>query len=147
MQLGARGSMQCGLAQQHGMQARAVSGPPARRINWATSAPNFCAWRARQRPIGLRSSSSSPPQCSASCAAAPAPAGGDARALAPPAAGPPPAAKPPRQLVPRWAARALQVVGAAAAFVVWYQLASALQGPFASLGLAAAAPANEGARA
>lgn len=55
--------------------------------------------------------------------------------------------QPQRQpLLPHWALRLAQLASAAAAFAAWYSLASALGSPFASLGLAAAAPpAAEGA--
>lgn len=79
-------------------------------------------------------------QCSASHAAA------AAAAHTPPAdGGATPSARCWQPLLPPGVARAARVAGAAAAFVVWYNLAAACQGPFASLGLAAAAPANEGA--
>ena len=89
------------------------------------------------------------PQCAASYAAAP---GGDnaaaAAAAAAATASPPEQQQPrrPLQLLPTWGPRAVQLVGAAVAMMAWYGLSSAMQGPFASLGMAAAAPASEGAR-
>lgn len=91
-------------------------------------------------------------QCAASYAAAAWPGDSSSSGAAPA----PPAAQqqqqqqqgqqqPRQSLLPPWAANVARLAGMAAAFVAWYNLASALGGPFASLSLAAAAPANEGA--
>jgi hypothetical protein len=122
-----------------GERLRIGSASSARRLQKCVSLkPDLVGEAAK--PSGRGSGSSL--QCAASYAAAP---GGDGGATAPQ----PPQQQPRPLQLPTWGPRAVQLVGAAAAFMAWYSLSAALHlqaaGPFASLGMAAAAPANEGA--
>ena len=121
-----------------GERLRIGSASSARRLQKCVATKPCLAAKAA-KPSGRGSGSCL--QCAASYAAAPGGDGGAAAATAP-------QPQHPRPLhMPSWGPRAVQLVGAAAAFMAWCSLSASLQaaGPFASLGMAAAAPANEGA--
>lgn len=119
----------CGAAA--GAKALRIGASPRRQLGAQQQAPGSQQWAGKARAAGASL------QCSASYAAAAAP---------PPSAAAEQLQQPQRPpLLPPWAARVVQLAAAAAAFAAWYQLAAVLGGPFASVGMAAAAPANEGA--
>ncbi|PRW33155.1 nickel transporter [Chlorella sorokiniana] len=106
-------------------------GPSARgQLGAQQPALGIQQWLASSRAAGASL------QCSASYAAA---------AVPPPAAAEQPEQPQRQPLLPPWAARLVRLAATAMAFAAWYQLASVLGGPFASVGMAAPT-ANEGLR-
>ena len=138
-----------GRVQMNGVRALGGAARPASsaerlRISGAVplprtqfSGPSRLGW-VPHAPVSCRGAGSSP-QCAASSAAA----AGSAALPPPPAQQQQQPAAPPA--LPAWAGRVARLAGAALLFAAWYSLAGVLGGPFASVGLAAAPVANEGA--
>lgn len=126
-----------------------TGGAQGLRLRWQAARPSplapllACppfarALRAQPAPSSKRAAGGSlQPASSHAAAATPQP---------PPAAGEQGLSQQQQQqpLLPPWAARLAQAAGAAALFLAWYGLSTALAGPFASVGMAAAQPASEG---